>query len=111
MTRPGVRGGRSAIGIERALGVLPPLARGGLPVGVGVDAVHRAHRREALATPAAELGDDDHVDAVVEDRSELRRTMADAATVSIGFAFRVAASLAFVRNMTFALISGSTRLS
>src|SRR5207248_6505412 len=42
-----------------------------------VDAVDRADR-QAFATAGAELGDDDHVDPVVEDGAELRRAVAQA---------------------------------
>src|SRR5262245_36940537 len=66
----------SAVGIvERRL--VPPLLGGGLPVRIVEDAVHRA-RVEALAAARAELRDDDHVDAVVEDGAELGRAVADA---------------------------------
>src|SRR6266508_4631883 len=58
-------------------GFVPPVLRTRRPVGVFVDAVDRA-RVEALAAAGAELGDDDHVDAVIEDGAELRRAMTDA---------------------------------
>src|SRR2546421_1997615 len=59
-------------------GLVPPVVGSRLPVRVGDDAVHRAHRRQALLAARAQLRDDDHVDAVVEDRAELRRAVADA---------------------------------
>src|SRR5207253_6674850 len=40
--------------------------------------IDRADGRQALATPGAELRDDDHVDAVIEDGAELRGAVADA---------------------------------
>src|SRR5690348_15287719 len=56
----------------------PPLVGGGRPFRIRDDAVDRAHRRKALLAAGTQLRDDDHVDAVVEDRTELRRAMTDA---------------------------------
>src|SRR5829696_7963810 len=67
----------SGIGVLRAEGLGPPVLGRALPVGVGVDAVHRA-RVEALAAARAQLRDDDDVDPVVEDGPELRRAVPDA---------------------------------
>src|SRR4051794_2207530 len=59
-------------------GLFPPVVGGGLPVRVREDAVDRTHRRQTLLAARAQLRDDDHVDPVVEDGAELRRTVADA---------------------------------
>src|SRR5438552_11673036 len=71
-------GSTSVIRVLRAERVLPPVVGRRVPVGVGNDAVDRAHGRQALLAPRAELGEDDHVDAVVEDGAELRRAVAQA---------------------------------
>src|SRR5262249_49874162 len=65
----------SGIRILSGIGMLPPVVGGGYPVGILDDAVDRAHRGEALAAPRAQLGEDDHVDPVVEDRAELWRAV------------------------------------
>ena len=49
----------------------------GVHSGIGIDAVDRA-RGQALVATAAELGHDHDVGAVVEDRAELRRAVAQA---------------------------------
>src|SRR4051812_15853683 len=69
--------GASGIGVLRGQRLRPPVVgrRGGL--GVLVDAVDGTHGY-ALAAARAQLGDDDDVDAVVEDGAELRRAMTDA---------------------------------
>src|SRR3954468_16618253 len=61
-----------------ASGLGPPVVRCRLPIRIRDDAVDRAHRRKAFLATGTQLRDDDHVDAVVEDRTELRRTMPDA---------------------------------
>lgn len=53
----------------------PPVGRRRVGSRVGVDAVHWA-RRQALVATRTQLGDDDDVGTVVEDRPELRWTMA-----------------------------------
>src|SRR5437764_6369186 len=67
----------SGIGVLRGERLVPPVPRGGRWLRVLVDAVDGAHGH-ALAAARTELGDDDHVDAVVEDGAELRRTVPDA---------------------------------
>src|ERR1700704_55500 len=66
--------GTSSVRVVVGEGILPPLLRitGGLPFRKRVDGVDRA-RREALVAPRAQLGNDHHVGAVVEDRAEMRR--------------------------------------
>jgi hypothetical protein len=63
------------VAVIRAERLLPPLVGRRGPGGIGVDAVDRADRGQALAAPGAELGQDDHIDPVIEDRPELRRTV------------------------------------
>src|SRR5262245_3568743 len=65
------------VGIELAERERPPLARTRIPFGIGIDAVDGA-RGQALVAPAAQFGDDHDVGAVVEDRTELVGTMAEA---------------------------------
>lgn len=66
---------RDLSGVRVALQGLPPPGLGRRrPVRVLVDAVDRAGV-DALAATRAQLRDDDHVDAVVEDRAELGRTV------------------------------------
>src|SRR5690349_1089987 len=60
----------SDIRILRAERLLPPVVDGGRPIGVFVDAVDRADRGQTLPAAGAQLGKDDDVDPVVEDRPE-----------------------------------------
>ena len=68
---------QSAVRVIGAEWVFPPLRLVPLllPVGEGVDAVDRADGK-ALVAPAAQFGNDDDVDSVVEDRAEVRRAVA-----------------------------------
>src|SRR5437899_2117730 len=58
--------GDSVIGVLRGERLLPPVLWGGRRFWVLVDAVDGAHGN-ALAAAGAQLGDDDHVDPVIED--------------------------------------------
>src|SRR5437870_1625757 len=53
--RPRMGRSESSIGIFGAVGFLPPVLRRLLPLGILVDAVDRAHRRQALAAARAQL--------------------------------------------------------
>src|SRR5581483_5092548 len=67
----------SGIGILRREGLGPPVLGRGRRLRVLVDAVDRTHGH-AFAAARAELGDDDHVDPVVENGAELVGAVADA---------------------------------
>src|SRR5581483_2598884 len=67
----------SGIRVLRREGLGPPVVRCRSGSGILVDAVDRAHGH-ALAAARTELGDDDDVDAVVEDGTEMVGTVADA---------------------------------
>ena len=73
--RPSARG--YLYGSSRLSGNSHHSSGAGTPVGIGIDAVDRA-RGQALVAPAAQLGDDHDVGAVVEDRAELRRAVPEA---------------------------------
>src|SRR5687767_11875657 len=68
----------SDIGVLRPERLLPPVLGGGRPRRVLVDAVDRAHGRQALPAAGAQLREDDHVDPVIEDGAELGRAVAQA---------------------------------
>src|SRR5439155_18609498 len=77
----GSAGSAEATSVIRVLGaerVLPPVVGRRVPIGVGDDAVDRAHGWQALLAPRAQLREDDHVDPVVEDGPELRRAVTKA---------------------------------
>src|SRR3954469_3872592 len=67
----------SGIGVLRGEGLGPPVLGCRRRLRVLVDAVHGADG-DALAAARAQLGDDDHVDAVVENGAELIGAVTDA---------------------------------
>src|SRR6056297_1017168 len=74
-----VMAAKLAVRVVGSVRLVPPVVgdRSGPPVGIGVDAVDRAHR-QALVAAAAQLRKDDHIGAVVEDRTEVRWAVAQA---------------------------------
>src|SRR2546430_256922 len=73
----GPGGRQTGGGVLRGVRLSPPVLGGGRRRRVFIDAVDGAHGN-TLAAARAQLRDDDHVDAVVEDGAELRRAVTDA---------------------------------
>jgi hypothetical protein len=78
---------RTSVRIVCAVRETPPVIRyrRRLPFGIGIDAINRTGWK-TLVAPAAQLGDDDDIGAVVEDRAEVRRagTQARVAVDALG---------------------------
>jgi hypothetical protein len=78
---------RTSVRIVGAVRETPPVVRyrRRLPFGIGINAINRTGWK-TLVAPAAQLGDDDDIGAVVEDRTEVRRagTQARVAVDALG---------------------------